>query len=223
MTAEKGLTSIRFTQPMALLGLLSDEKINRETYLANMELCRRDLEKRFGSPEEVLTSLIKNDKDTNLTYCGMVKFLESEMETSTALAGMKRTVRIREYKKVAKKMMQRSEAFTLAIRTLRPLHVRLSMHPSSGIAKLSIPLIPTLDGNFQKSPWHSCVAVGLNREYRCVHADEVRDSHDLVYHDGRPYFYRERSQLLNEELGNDNLTVSSPGHRDSFWKVGEGV
>ena len=195
---------------MSLLGILPDEKINRETYLANMDVCRRDLEKRFGSSEEELTSLIKNDKDTNLTYCGMVKFLESEMETSTALAGMKRTVRIREYKKVAKKMMRRSEAFTLAIRSLRPLHVRLSMHPSSGASKLSIPLIPTQDGNFQKSPWHSCVAVGLDGEYRCAHADKVRDSHDLVYRYGRPYFYRERSQLLNEEPRNGTQTASSP-------------
>ena len=202
MAVEKGLTTIRFMQPMSLLGLMSDEDINKETYLANMEVCRQDLEKRFGSPEEALTSHIKNNKDTNLTYCGMVKFLESEMEISAALVGMSRTVRIKHYKKVAKKMMQRSEAFTLAIRILRPLDVRLSMHPSSGAAKLSFPLIPTLDGNFQKSPWHSCVAIGLNGEYRCVHADQVRDSHDLVYRYGRPYFYRERSQLLKEDPSN---------------------
>lgn len=114
------------------------------------------------------------------------------METSPALAGQARSAKIRVYKKVAKKMIQRSEAFTLAIRTLNPLHVRLSMHPSSGAVKLSIPLIPNLNGNFQKSPWHSCVAVGVDGSYRCVHVEEIEDSHDLVHKDGRPYFFRER-------------------------------
>lgn len=189
---DKGLTTIKFTRCMNLLGLLSDKDTNRDTYLTNTEICRQDLERRFGPSEEVLTNLIKSDKDTSLTYCGMVKFLESEMETSAALVGQARAAKIRVYKKVAKKMMQRSEAFTSAIRTFNPLHVRLSMHPSSGAFKLSIPLIPTVDGNFQKSPWHSCVAVGLDGSYRCVHVEDVRDSHDLVCRNGRPYFYRER-------------------------------
>lgn len=182
---------------MSLLGLLSEKDTNKETYLASTEMCRRELERRFAPSEEILTNLIKSDKDTRLTYCGMVKFLESEMETSLALAGQKRTAKIKVYKKVAKKMMQRSEAFTLAIRTIEPLHVRLSIHPSSGAVKLSIPLIPTLDGNFQKSPWHSCVAVSLDGGYRCVHVEDVKDSHDLVYRHGRPYFYLERGPSFN--------------------------
>ena len=177
---------------MSLLGLMSEKDTNRETYLANTETCRRELERRFGPSEEALNSLIKSDKDTSLTYCGMVKFLESEMETSPTLAGQTRSAKIRLYKKMAKRMMQRSEAFTLAIRTLKHLHVRLSMHPSSGAVKLSIPLIPTSDGNYQKSPWHSCVAVGLDGGYRCVHVEEVKESHDLVYQNGRPYYYCER-------------------------------
>lgn len=189
---EKGLTSLRFNRCMSLLGLVYDEDIDRETYHATVEICRRDLEEQFGSSEEALTKLIKNDKDTSLTYCGMVKFLQSEMETSPSLVGKANAAKIRVYKSVAKKMMQRAEAFTLAIRTLRPHHVRLSMHPSSGAAKLSIALIPTSDGNFQKSPWHSSVAVGLDGEYRCVNSEEVRDSHDLVYQNGRPHCFKER-------------------------------
>ena len=194
--AEKDLYTVRFRRCESLLGLKSEKETTRETYLANTKMCRAELESRFGSSEEALTEHIKSDKDTNLTYCGMVKFLESEMETSPNLAGQTRAARMKVYRKLAKRMMQRSEAFTLAIRTLYPLHVRLSMHPSSGAAKLSIPLIPTRDGNFQKSPWHSCVAVGLDGAYRCVHQDEVRDSHELVYRYGRPYFFRETSKTV---------------------------
>ena len=196
MIAEKDLYTIKFRRCDSFLGLKSGEDTTRETYLANTNLCRAELESRFGSSEEALTKHIKSDKDTNLTYCGMVKFLESEMETSPTLAGRTRAARMKVYRQLAKRMMQRSEAFTLAIRTLCPLHVRLSMHPSSGAAKLSIPLIPTKDGNFQKSPWHSCVAVGLDGAYRCVHQDEVRDSHELVYRYGRPYFFRETSKVV---------------------------
>ena len=189
---EKGFSTLRFTPCMGLLGHLKEESVNRESYLASMKCCRQDLERRFAPSDEALTKLIKNDEDTNLTYRGMAKFLESEMETSPTLAGQSRSARQKEQKKLAKRMMQRSEAFTLAIRTVFPLHVRLSMHPSSGAAKLSIPLIPTSDGNFQKSPWHSCIAAGRDNSFRCVHVDEVRDSHDLVYRYGRPYYYRER-------------------------------
>lgn len=186
---------------MSLLGQSSDENTTRETYLTSTGRCRQELETRFSPSEEKVSNLIKTDKDTSLTYCGMVKFLESEMETSPTLAGQARSAKIRAYKKIAKKMMQRSEAFTTAIRTLRPLDVRLSMHPSSGAVKLSIPLIPTLNGNFQKSPWHSCIAVGLDGGYRCVHVEDVRDSHDLIYRHGRPYFYRERSPLFEWRAG----------------------
>ena len=194
--AEKDLYTIRLRRCESLLGLKSEKETTRETYLANTKMCREELESRFGCSEEALTEHIKSDKDTNRTYCGMVKFLESEMETSPTLAGQTRAARMKVYRKLAKKMMQRSEAFTLAIRTLYPLHVRLSMHPSSGAAKLSIPLIPTRDGNFQKSPWHSCVVLSLDGAYQCVHQDEVRDSHELVYRYGRPYFFRETSKTV---------------------------
>ncbi|KAL8650634.1 MAG: hypothetical protein Q9226_005055 [Calogaya cf. arnoldii] len=190
--SEKGLSTLRFTRCMSLLGHLKEESIDRESYLASTKSCRQDLEGRFAPSDEALTELIKTDKDTILTYRGMAKFLESEMETSPTLAGQSRSARKRVQEKLAKRMMQRSEAFTLAIRTLCPLHVRLSMHPSSGAAKLSIPLVPTSDGNFQRSPWHSCIAAGRDNSFRCVHVEEVRHSHDLVYRYGRPYYYRER-------------------------------
>lgn len=189
---EKGLTSLSFTRCMSLLDLVSEKDINKKTYLATTDICRQKLEEQYGPSEDAITKLIKKDKDTSMTYCGMVIFLQSEMETSPALVGLGSSAKIRVYKKVAKKMMQRSEAFTLAIRTLKPQHVRLSMHPSSGATKLSIPLIPTQTGDFQRSPWHSCVAVGLDEGYRCVHSEDVRETHDLIYQNGRPYFYRAR-------------------------------
>lgn len=190
--AEKRLSTLKFVRPMNLLGILSIEATNRETYLATVDICRAELEARFGSSEEAINAAIHDDRDTSLTYCGMVKFLQSEMETTPSFVGMKNIAKRRVIKATARRMMQRSEAFTLAIRTLRPKDVRLSMHPSFGTSKLSFPLVPTADGNFQKSPWHSCVAVGVDGGYRCVHSEEVKETHDLIYQNGRPWFYRER-------------------------------
>ncbi|OCK74769.1 hypothetical protein K432DRAFT_363146 [Lepidopterella palustris CBS 459.81] len=196
--AEKRLTCIRLLQPMNLLGILPGEDVNRKDYLATTDSCRQELERRFAPSEGELTAAIndENDRDTCLTYRGMMRFLESDLAMSAPLAGLCRKAKGRVLRVMARKMMQRSEAFTLAIRTIRPLDVRLSMHPSSGAAKLSISLIPTLDGGFQKSPWHSCVSVGVDGRYRMVHVGEVRDTHDLIYHNGRPWFYRERSHVF---------------------------
>ena len=189
---KNSLKTLQFTRPMNLLGLLAPEETNRDTYLLTVNQCRDELEKKFASSLDDISKAITSDKDTGLTYCGMVKFLESEMEMSDELVGLPLRAKRKVIKAKARKMMQRSEAFTLAIRKMYLYDVRLSMHPSTGTAKLSFPLIPTADGNFQKSPWHSCVVVGADGSFRCVHACEVRHTHDLIIRDGRPWCDVER-------------------------------
>jgi pyoverdine/dityrosine biosynthesis protein Dit1 len=189
---EEKLENVRFRPCMSVLGFICDDGLTEKVFLDTAQMCREKLETRFAPTEQHLTELIKSDKDTTLTYCGMVKFLQSEMETSATLIGLGSSAKIRLYKKTAKMMMRRSEAFTGAIRALFPHHVRLSMHPSSGVSKLSVALIPAADGGFQKSPWHSCIAIGLNGQPACVHSEDVRDTHDLILRNGRPYFFQER-------------------------------
>lgn len=75
--------------------------------------------------------------------------------------------------------------------------MRLSIHPSSGAVKLSIPLIPQASGSFPKSPWHSSIAVGVDGSFTTVHSRDVKDSHNLIYYHNRPYFYREKSTLYD--------------------------
>jgi Pyoverdine/dityrosine biosynthesis protein len=72
--------------------------------------------------------------------------------------------------------------------------VRLSIHPSVGQNKLSVPLIPQLNGSIM-TPWHSSIAVGVDGTFKTVHAGDVRETHDLVLRDGRPYHFREKSEL----------------------------
>ncbi|GAB7336005.1 hypothetical protein MBLNU13_g08832t1 [Cladosporium sp. NU13] len=152
---EQKLENVRFRPCMSVLGFIYDDGLTEKVFLDTALICREKLETRSAPTEQHLTALIKSDKDTMLTYCGMVKFLQSEMETSATLKELGSSAKIRLYKKTAKMMMRRSEAFTGAIRALFPHHVRLSMHPSSGASKLSVALIPAADGGFQKSPLHS--------------------------------------------------------------------
>lgn len=167
--------------------MMPASEMTREKYISTADECRALLEARHGSTLKEIEALIKSDSDTNSTYCGMVKFLQTEL--FGALAGKSYRERQKLQKNSAKKMMQRSEAFTLAIRTNRSLDVRLSMHPSSGVAKLSVALVPSPKGFFQRSPWHSCVAIDSEGGYHCVHSEEVRETHELMYKDNRPYFF----------------------------------
>jgi hypothetical protein len=63
------------------------------------------------------------------------------------------------------------------------------------MAKLSVPLIVTDDGQFPRTPWHCILAVGVDGSYSTVHSRDVRDTHVLIYHKGQPYYWRQRSAL----------------------------
>ncbi|PYI17934.1 Clavaminate synthase-like protein [Aspergillus violaceofuscus CBS 115571] len=74
----------------------------------------------------------------------------------------------------------------------------LAHRPKLANRKLSVSLLPQDKmRSIGHTPWHACVVVCLDGTYRTAHADQVRDTHELVYKDGRPYCYRERSELFN--------------------------
>ena len=89
------------------------------------------------------------------------------------------------------------QVFAAAIEAKCKGYVRLSIHPSTGQTKLSVPLIPPPKGGHLMTPWHSSVAVGLDGSFRTVHAEDVRGTHDLVYVNGLPHHYREKSDLYD--------------------------
>lgn len=197
--------------------MMPASEMTREKYISTADECRALLEARHGSTLKQIEALIKSDSDTNSTYCGMVKFLQTEL--FGALAGKSYRERQKLQKNSAKKMMQRSEAFTLAIRTNRPLDVRLSMHPSSGVAKLSVALVPSPKGFFQRSPWHSCVAIDSEGGYHCVHSEEVRETHELMYKDNRPYFFIAKDAVQVDKP--DTVTVVEASNAEAVVEKSE--
>jgi hypothetical protein len=42
------------------------------------------------------------------------------------------------------------------------------------------------------------MAVGIDGSYSTVHSEDVRDTHNLIYHKGQPYYHREKSPLWDD-------------------------
>ncbi|RAH79126.1 Clavaminate synthase-like protein [Aspergillus japonicus CBS 114.51] len=124
-------------------------------------------------------------------------FLTKDLAHRPKLAKSKRA-RAEEISQTARRMLARGQIYASAIKAQRGDYVRLSIHESTASRKLSVSLLPQDKmRSIGHTPWHACVVVCLDGTYRTAHADQVRDTHELVYKDGRPYCYRERSELFN--------------------------
>ncbi|KAK4095799.1 hypothetical protein N658DRAFT_511763 [Parathielavia hyrcaniae] len=215
MAAKKGFKGIKMLRVMDILGHTTtttpgSPPLTKAQYLSLVSRGRSELESQLGGSSsdraQEVRRLIETDRDTLLTYRGFIRFLETDLRHSPVAAGARSGQHYRRIvKEAAMRMMARAEAFTKVIQARCPDYVRLSIHPSSGAAKLSVPLLVEKSqseggggGGFPRTPWHSCVAVALDGGYRAVHARDVRDTHDLVCKgDGRPWCFRERSDLFD--------------------------
>ncbi|KAL8937796.1 MAG: hypothetical protein Q9211_003504 [Gyalolechia sp. 1 TL-2023] len=199
---KKGLSHISAFRIVDLLGHCNTDRLTREEYLVHAGCYRRELIARFGPRNFDSHAAVVDDEDTRMTYRGYIKFLTKDlMYTKMAMEAKSQPSPKRRYKEaienLAYQMITRGKAFAAAVEERCAGYVRLSIHPSSGKTKLSVPLIPPPPGGQLMTPWHSSVAVGADGTFRTVHAAAVRETHDLVYQDGRPHHFRERSPLYD--------------------------
>ncbi|KAJ3943202.1 uncharacterized protein N0V96_007437 [Colletotrichum fioriniae] len=192
MAAQKGYDGIKLLRVMDFLGLTNEnEPLTKEKYMELVDESRKTLEAQFGDPDKDVRALMETDNDTLMTYRGFIRFLETDLRNSPVAAHATSGHKYRKVvKEVAMKMMMRAESFTKIILATCPDH-------------LSMPLLVEKhnpDG-FPRTPWHSSIAVSLDGGYRSLHAKDVRDTHDLVMRDGRPWCFREKSELF--DLGED--------------------
>ncbi|KAI1330922.1 Clavaminate synthase-like protein [Xylariaceae sp. FL0255] len=187
MAKLNGCHCIRFARICDLTGHESDD-LCEETYLANVSENRALLETNTPAGFEVADA-ISSDTDMEKT-----KFLMSEREDNS---GRTRSQMERENSAIAKSMIIRGkvsstydrQAFAVAVKARYPDSVRLSIHPSNDTNKVSITMLPQ-DNEVVMTPWHGVVVLS--------HALSVPSlTHDIVYVDGRPSYFRERSELLN--------------------------
>ncbi|KAI0386925.1 Pyoverdine/dityrosine biosynthesis protein-domain-containing protein [Hypomontagnella monticulosa] len=202
MAREKGFNNIELLRPMEIMGLTQEAPLDKELYMSLAQKCREELMTHYGRTEIEVREMMKDDPDTLLTYLGFVRFLDADLRFSPVTTAAKDTSR-RQYKKKVKQvaimMMIRAESFTKVLQAMCPDYVRLSIHQSRGLIKLSVPLVVQGSGEFPRSPWHSCVALSVDGSYSTVHSQTVRESHNLIQKNGRGYYYREKSELWDWE------------------------
>lgn len=205
-----GLKNVRLLRVMDILGYTEGKVLDKELYLSLSKRCREELLSSYGRTEVEVRQMMKDDPDTLLTYCGFIRFLEADLKFSPVTASTK-AISGSQYRKTVKKvaiqMMIRAESFTKLLQARCPEYVRLSIHPSTGAVKLSVPLIIQASGDFPRSPWHSSLAVAADGSYSTVHSKDVRESHDLILRDSRGYYFREKSDQWDFE---DDEIVCEP-------------
>ena len=209
MAVEKGLRHVKFIRLFELLKHPWFPSKNPEdaktAYLAHASCLRRELMSLFGDPTFDADEAIKTDNDTCLTYRGYIKFLTKDLAHQEETLALSKRARQNQISQIARQMIIRGKMFAAAIKANRGDYVRLSIHESAGEKKLSVSLIPQIRGALGFTPWHASVAVGLDGSYRTVHAEDVRETHDLIYKNGQPYYFREKSEAFNWSA--DGLSV----------------
>ncbi|KAI9927569.1 hypothetical protein ASPWEDRAFT_62294 [Aspergillus wentii DTO 134E9] len=207
IAVDQGLHHLRFIRLAHLLEHdtfpHNDPVSAKAFYMAHAPCFRRELMQRFGDPTFCPRTAIKADMDVCLTYRGYIKFLTKDL--AHKIVSKSKRSKDEQITQIARSMIVRGQVFAAAIRAQRGNYVRLSIHQSTNSRKLSIPLIPQGQGTIGHTPWHSCIAVGVDGSYRATHVDQVRATHDLVYKNGRPYCYRERSEVF--DWSGDGLQV----------------
>jgi hypothetical protein len=176
--------------------------LDEVSYVANATNFRIALINNFSSKDWNVSEKITEDEDICLTYRGYLKFLQTDLADTYPISD---TFTKSKYKKgiesIAKQMLIRGQAFARAVRDKFSNHVRLSIHPSTGHNKVSVSTMPT-DTSYT-TPWHCAVAVRLDGTLTSGLAQTFWDdpTWELVYEDGRPSYFREKSDLYTWSSG----------------------
>ncbi|KAH8130836.1 Clavaminate synthase-like protein [Trichoderma asperelloides] len=198
----KGFSYIRFSRLSDLVPMEVPAILDEVSYVANATNFRIALINNFRSKDWDVNEKITSDEDICLTYRGYLKFLQTDLADTYPIS---ETFTKSKYKKgiesIAKQMLIRGQAFARAVRDKFSNHVRLSIHPSTGHNKVSVSTLPT-DSSYT-TPWHCAVAVRQDGTITSGLAQTFWDdpTWELVYEDGRPSYFREKSDLYTWSSG----------------------
>ncbi|KAL9041621.1 MAG: hypothetical protein Q9180_001158 [Flavoplaca navasiana] len=171
------------------------EPTSEEVYVEHASQTRAEIVRRFLPRGFDPTEAIAKDPDMNHTYCGYARFMATEL--ANTVQEMPSKLRRRHCKDVAKGMMVRGKAFAHAIAGAFPDHLRLSIHPSTETTKLSVSVVPQ-QGKCPMTPWHSALVRAVDGSITMCHAQAVcTTKHELIFKHGRPWYFRERSNLFD--------------------------
>ncbi|KAL8673292.1 MAG: hypothetical protein Q9168_002290 [Polycauliona sp. 1 TL-2023] len=203
MAVKKGFKHISFSRLKDLVDFPSPEKLDEITYVANATNFRRYLFNQYGKPDLDIDFELANNADTQMTYLGYRRFLESDLRYIFPLDASRSS---RSYKKgvryLAKEMLVRGYAFAAAVKSAFPDYLRLSIHKSTGEHKISMSLLNTKTGF--TTPWHCSVALMADGDWMSAPMGDFKDDpkFEIVYDDGRPSHFKESAPVLS--MANDD-------------------
>ncbi|KXG53870.1 Pyoverdine biosynthesis [Penicillium griseofulvum] len=222
---EKHFSSIQFVRLMNLLGLGDGEKISKADYLRLVATVREKLmSPTYFDPKFDIELELKTNPDTRTTYESYFSRISEDLKWAKGLdpiVAADPALYAAEVSKMAKTMINRlifSQAYEAVINDTLGKYIRLSIHPSLGLNKVSIPLLGQGD-LFGDMPWHASVAVLSNGEIKTGKSREFRKLYEVVVRHGRPYYFRERSPMYEWEADvefqhdYDGLIVKNPLQR----------
>ncbi|KAL8719382.1 MAG: hypothetical protein Q9225_003612 [Loekoesia sp. 1 TL-2023] len=178
LASSLGLQHLEFVRPGALAGVFSQEAQTLEEYSAQVQQTRNLLDGPFA--EEVDANADENVQATSKHYDTALP----EKQSSEAFKAA---------------MLKRGKAYAKLIASTSQSSIRLSIHESNNVGKITLDLFPpAMNPNFL-TPWHGAVAVLADASVRVVDASTI----DMTRFDtatnaqGRPWLLREKSDLFN--------------------------
>ncbi|ODH26265.1 hypothetical protein ACO22_04721 [Paracoccidioides brasiliensis] len=200
LAVDTGCNNISFIRLVHLLGECEvGEPLSEEQYLKDAPWFRTQLLERNIPDNFDVSKHISLDPDTTMTYRGYIKFLEKDLDDSSNIHDAsisKRQIKKR-HEETARKMIIRGRAFAIAIAKRFDKSIRLSIHPSTESAKISIAITPIKDGIIM-TPWHSSLVRAVDGSIRMAHAGTVPAfTHELIFENDRPSYFREKSSLYD--------------------------
>ncbi|GAP91335.2 putative pyoverdine biosynthesis [Rosellinia necatrix] len=198
LALDKGFSHIEFCRLGHLVDINLPKDLDEITYVANATNFRFALLTQHANPKFDASAKIRENEDVCQTYRGYIKFLATDLRTVYPLSDGRTKSKYKQgIEYIAKQMLARGDAFASAVRNRFHDHIRLSIHPSTGETKFPISLLPT-DTSFT-TPWHCTLAVRLSGETTTgQRADfEADPNYELVYENGRPSYFREKSDLFS--------------------------
>ncbi|PGH30761.1 hypothetical protein GX50_06481 [[Emmonsia] crescens] len=200
LAVDTGCSNINFVRLVHLLGEVEmGEPLSEEQYLKDASWFRTQLHEKNIPENFDVSTFISKDPDTTLTYRGYIKFLEKDLDHDIVISDAsvsKRQIKKR-HEATARNMITRGRAFAIAIATRFDKSIRLSIHPSTESAKVSIAITPQKDGMIM-TPWHSSLVRAVDGSVRMAHAGSVPAlTHELIFEHDRPSYFREKSPLYD--------------------------
>ncbi|EAW12218.1 isocyanide synthase family protein [Aspergillus clavatus NRRL 1] len=178
LASSLGLEHLEFVRPGALAGIAPKDAHTLEEYSDHVNKTRNLLDGPLA--QDVNPSEDENVQATSKHYDTALPTTDDPEAFKTA-------------------MLKRGKAYAKLIASSSETTIRLSIHESNNVGKITLDLFPPSTNPDFITPWHGAVAVLADASVRIVDASTVdMTKFEVITNaEGRPWLLREKSELFN--------------------------